>query len=159
MTRRDFASLVFATSALFVVACNETKTPTEPAVIAATPTPVPPAGPLGAVHVTLAGTSSGSRHTFTVHIEVRETRGVGIFAMYEGMSAPGTSYLFPNRESGIQEIRIPPGGVGTTDVLVEADENVPCSAGLTVFVRIRSDDQRTASVPSMFDCTTGYWPL
>ena len=90
---------------------------------------------------------------------MRETRGVGIYAMYDGVAAPGTSYLFPNRESGIQEIRIPPGGVGTTDVLVRPSESVPCSAGLMVFVRLRSEDGLTLRVPNAFDCTTGYWPL
>ena len=169
MRHRDLLSLILAASALFGLGCSETKTPTEPvAFVAPAPTPTPAAGPLGIVRVTFVASNSGSTrtlasarsgHTFTVHVEVRETRGVGIFAQYDTLESPGLPYGSPNSESGIQEFRIPAGGVGTTDVLVVTDADVPCSAGLTVFVRIRSDDHLTARVPNAFDCTTGYWPL
>jgi hypothetical protein len=173
MSHRDCISLripAVAFAALLGLACSETKTPTEPvASVASTPTPVPAAGPLGVVHVTFVESISASTHgrasaraggrTFYVHIEVRETRGIGIHAVYDGLESSGLPYGSPTYESGIQQIRIPAGSVGTTDVLVVTDADVPCSVGLTVFVRISTDDGLTARVPSVFDCTTGYWPL
>ena len=160
--------LAFAVAA--GVACTDRVTPTEPvASVAPSPTPTPAAGPLGIVRVTFLTSNSGSTparasarsggRTFTVHIEVRETRGIGIFAQYDGLESPGLPYGSPSYESGIQTIRIPAGGVGTTDVLVVTDADVPCSAGLTVFVRVWTDDGLITRVPNKFDCTTGYWPL
>jgi hypothetical protein len=170
MRHRDLLSLILAASALFGLGCTETKTPTEPvAFVAPPPTPTPAAGPLGIVRVTFLTANSGSAparastrsggHTFTVHIEVRETRGVGIFARYDTLESPGLPYGSPTYESGIQEFRIPAGGVVTTDVLVVTDADVPCSAGLTVFVNVWTDDGLIARIPNKFDCTTGYWPL
>ena len=159
MTFAFRASLVLVL-ALGFSACNQT--PTEPAAVvspAPTPTLAPASLPLATVHVTLTPASSTLRHGFRVHIEVREIRGIGISAIYWGVEAPGTSYSFPDMESGITDFRIEAGGVGTTDVLVEATEDVPCSAGLTVWVRIQSDDHLIANVPNRFNCTTGYWPL
>jgi hypothetical protein len=170
LTRRFSAPTVALAIALIAGACNDAKSPTEPVASAApTPTPSPAAGPLGIVRVTFVPSSSGSTparasarsggRTFVVHVEVRETRGVGIFAQYDGLESPGLPYGSPSYESGIQKIRIPAGGVGATDVLVVTDADVPCSAGLTVFVRIWTDDGLIERVPNRFDCTTGYWPL
>jgi len=158
--RREFALIALALFTFIGAAC--TQTPTEPAAVVSpspTPTLAPATVPLGSVHVTLTPASSTFRHGFMVHIEVRETRGIGISARYGTVEAPGTSYNFPDMESGISDIRVEAGGVGTTDVLVEATEDVPCSAGLTVWVRIQSDDHLIAAVPNKFNCTTGYWPL
>ena len=167
---RTVLPLLVAATTLLAAACTETKTPTEPvAFVAPPPTPTPAPGPLGIVRVTFLTANSGSTparastrsggHTFTVHVEVRETRGVGIFAQYDTLESPGLPYGSPNYESGIQQIRIPAGGVGATDVLVVTDRDVPCSAGLTVFVSVWSDDGLITHVPNKFDCTTGYWPL
>lgn len=164
------ATLILSAFAILGSACTETKTPTEPvASVAPTPIPTPAAGPLGIVRVTFVESISASTHgrasaraggrTFYVHIEVQETRGTGIHAQYDGLESPGLPYGSPSYESGIQQIRIPAGGVGTTDVLVVTDADVPCSMGLTVFVRISTDDGLGARVASTFDCTTGYWPL
>ena len=166
---RNAITLLAVASAFLPLACTETKTPTEPvALVAPSPTPTQVAGPLGIVHITLMPLSAGftrapaslrSGHTFIVHVEVRETRGVGVVAQYDTLESPGLPYGSPDTESGIEELRIAAGSVGTTDVIVSASGNVPCSAGLTVFVKLRSDDGLTARVPSVFNCSTGYWPL
>jgi hypothetical protein len=125
-------------------------------------TPTPNAGPLAAVQVTLAPATSaeGYWHAFTVHIEVRETRGVPITAIYQGVSSSAGGYLFPERESSATwSLPLVAFGSGTFDVLVEHNDNIPCDAGLIVTLKIQSADGLMAFIDKRFDCTTGYWPL
>ncbi len=143
-----------------LAACNE-KSPTAPVVTPRVTVPTPrPSEPLGSVRVTLLPASSGFRHGFLVRIEVTETRGAGVTVSFADLqtTAP-VSYVFPERISGIESIHIPPGGTGSTGVLVEANEDVSCSAQLVISVRLVSDDEFSSTVKNTFDCTTGYWPL
>ncbi len=119
----------------------------------------PPAS-LAAVEVVLTPATSpeGYRYAFTVHVTVRELRGVPIVASYRGVTS-GTDYNFPIRESFPGPLAIPPSGVGTMDALVEHGSDVPCQTGLDVRVEIQAADGLTASIPTGFNCSTGYWPL
>src|SRR5258706_3635473 len=103
--------------------------------------------------------SSPYTHVFTVHFEVREKRGVGIRAIYHGVNYRGSSYDFPASESGIQEIRIPAGGVGATDGVVEGYDDLPCSVGLNGVGRIRSGDGVIEDITKTVRCTTRDWAL
>ncbi len=132
--------------------------PTATAIPTATPTPLP--GPLAAVEVTLAPETSrlGLPHAFAIHIDVRETRGVAISAVYRGVFS-GTNYNFPAWESGGGAISIAPFANSSLDVFVEHDHDIPCSTGIGVELEINASDGSTAHIEKLFDCTTGYWPL
>jgi hypothetical protein len=124
------------------------------------PSPDPPAGPLAAVEVALAPATSpeGYRHAFYVYVTVRELRGVPI-VVSAGVNSRGADYNFPSQSTGPSALAIPAHGVGTMDVLVEHDSDLPCQAGLDVEVRVRAADGLTADFPTAFNCATGYWPL
>ena len=132
--------------------------PTATAIPTATPTPLP--GPLAAVQVTLAPETSrlGLPHAFAIHIDVRETRGVAISATYRGVGSRA-DYNFPAWESGGGSVSIAPFASGSLDVFVEHDHDIPCSTGIAVELEINASDGSTAHIETLFDCTTGYWPL
>ena len=161
--RRIRAALLFLAAFLPMAGCHDDG-PTAARGVTPLPfvTPTPNTGPLAAMQVTLVPATSAEayRHAFTVHIEVRETRGVPITAVYQGVYSSVGGYLFPERESGvIWQLPLPAFGSGTFDILVEHNEDVPCDAGLLVTLKIESEDGHAGLLDQHFDCTTGYWPL
>lgn len=159
--------LCLLVGAIPIVACDG-DTPTGPARVAtlrptlpppaATPTPLP--GPFATVDVSLlpATSPSGYRHAFTVRIEVRERRGTPIVARYRGVTSSIADYTFPWRESNIYDLNLPAFGAGTLEVLVEHGSDVPCSAGLDVWIQVLSAGS-TEDFFRSFNCGTGFWPL
>jgi hypothetical protein len=132
-------------------------TPTVTPLPTATPTPLP--GPLAVVEFTLAPARSAYRHAFIVRIDVREARGIPIFVTPTGVWSRGGGYTFPERESGFQVFRVEAFESVTFDMLVEHNEDIPCSAGLFAGVNIESADGLRARFEKEFNCATGYWPL
>ncbi len=163
--RRSWTALGLLISLGMLAACDgDTPTaperagavPTMTAIPTVTPTPLP--GPLAVVEFALAPAHSGYRHAFTVRFDVREARGIPISVTPNGVWSPA-SYAFPQNESRSQDYQVGAFGSVTFEILVEHNEDIPCSAGLFVGVHIAADDGLSANFEKEFNCTTGYWPL
>lgn len=97
MNSQTVASTLLAATALLGVACNETKTPTEPAAVAATPTPNPTPGP------------SSLSGTITDQAGVPYGGGASIYCgnvSTETKASPAGRYEFSSLPSGHSKVAI-----------------------------------------------------
>jgi hypothetical protein len=158
--RRSRTALLFLAAFLPIAGCHD-EGPTAAREVTPLPFVTPtPTFPLAAVEVALVPSSSFQQmhHAFTIHIAVRETRGVAISAVYRGVVS-GTNYNFPAGETSPEPVSIASFASGIFDIHVEHDEDISCGTGLLVRLEIDAADGFTQRIETSFNCTTGYWPL